>query len=196
VGVCHLRVFADLTAARQTSHPVRRQLPQAHHTTGACRVPEEDRGSGEEQGAGCDEVSVYYPDHVEKISDPEFMKSVRAYLAETAQLYEELSAVRMPAAKHELPKKPGQEVAIADGPGMGLPSPYTGSIGWPVVLGDKETTIVRRDLADKFFGIMAWHEDVETALVLAKQAKGRRKRRRGQLARQSRRPMSDSGPLS
>jgi hypothetical protein len=138
---------------------------------------------------------VYYPDHVAKISDPEFMKSVRAYFAEMAQLYETLSAVRMPAAKHELPKKRGEEAMIADGPGMGLPSPHSGSIGWQVVLGDKETTIVRRDLADEFFGLLSWHEDVETALVLAKEGKDRRNRLRRQVARQSHRLVSSSGPL-
>lgn len=116
---------------------------------------------------------AHYPEHVAKIADPEFMKSIRAYKDKTEELFRELSAVRMPAAKHEVP---GGKKLIADGPGMGLPNRLTGSICWPVLLGDKQTTIMRRDLADKFFGLFGWHEDVETALVLANEAKARRKR--------------------
>jgi hypothetical protein len=116
---------------------------------------------------------VYYPEHVAKIADAEFIKSVRAYKDKTDELFGELSAVRMPAAKHELRGKDG---LIADAPGTGLPDRLTGTICWQILLGDKQTTIRRRDLADKFFGILGWHEDVETALVLAKEAKVRRKR--------------------
>jgi hypothetical protein len=118
---------------------------------------------------------VYYPGHVAKIADPSFMKSVRAYWDKTDRLFGELSSVRMPAAKHELPKKRGEEALIADAPGMGLPDKLTGSIRWQVLLGEQQTTIVRRDLADKFFGILGWHEDIETALLLANEAKARRK---------------------
>lgn len=116
---------------------------------------------------------AHYPEHVAKIVDPAFMKSVRAYKDKTEDLFRELSAVRMPAAKHEVP---GGKKLIADGPGMGLPNRLTGSICWPVLLGDKQTTIMRRDLADKFLGLFGWHEDIETALVLANEAKARRKR--------------------
>jgi hypothetical protein len=35
------------------------------------------------------------------------MKAIRDYWDKTEDLYKELSAVRMPAAKHELPKKRG-----------------------------------------------------------------------------------------
>jgi hypothetical protein len=90
---------------------------------------------------------VYYPEHVAKIADFKFMKSVRAYCNTTDQLYEELSAVRMPAAKHELPKKHAQEALIADAPGIGLPDPLMASIRWQVLLGEKQTTIMRRNLA-------------------------------------------------
>jgi hypothetical protein len=58
---------------------------------------------------------AHYPEHVAKIADPEFMKSVRAYMDKTEDLFRELSAVRMPAAKHELPGKKG---LIADAPGI------------------------------------------------------------------------------
>jgi hypothetical protein len=112
-----------------------------------------------------------YPEHVAKIADQEFIKSVRDYKDKTEELFRELIAVRMPAAKHELPGK----ALIADAPGIGLPDCLTGSICWPVLLGDKQTVIRRRDLANKFFGLFGW-EDVETALVLAKEAKARRKR--------------------
>jgi hypothetical protein len=132
---------------------------------------------------------VYYPEHVMKIADLKFMKSVRDYWYKTEELYGELSAVRMPAAKHELPKSHGQEPLIADAPGMGLPDPHTGSIRWSVLLGDKQTIIMRRNLADKFFGIFGWHEDVETALLLANEAKDRRNRLRREAGRYSR-----SGP--
>jgi hypothetical protein len=89
----------------------------------------------------------------------------------------------MPAAKHELPKNHGQEALIADAPGIGLSDPPTGSICWQVLLGDKQTMIMRRDLADKFFGIFGWHEDIETAMLLAKEAKARRKRLRREARR-------------
>jgi hypothetical protein len=119
------------------------------------------------------QAPALYPEHVAKIADPEFMKSVSAYKNKTADLFRELSAVRMPAAKHELP---GNKGLLADTPGIGLPDRLTGTICWPVLLGDKNTVIRRRDLADKFLGLCAWHEDDETALVLAKEAKARRKR--------------------
>ena len=96
---------------------------------------------------------VYYPDHVAKIADPAFMQSVRSYYDETEKLWLELSTVRMPAAKHELPKKHGQDALLADAPGIGLPDRATGSILWQVIRDGKQTTIMRRDLADKFFEI-------------------------------------------
>jgi len=133
---------------------------------------------------------VYYSDHVAKIADPVFMKSVRSYCDETEELWLQLSAVRMPAAKHELPKKYGQNPLIADAPGIGLPDRATGSILWQVLRDNKQTTIMRRDLADKFFGILGWHEDVETALLLANEAKARR----GQLARQRSGGLAGSPP--
>jgi hypothetical protein len=139
---------------------------------------------------------VYYPDHVAKIADAEFIKSVRAYWDKTQELYEELSAVRMPAAKHELPKKRGEEALLADGPGMGVPNRLTGSISWEVVLGDKKKTIMRRDLADKFLDILSWHEDVETAYAFALEQKARVKRlrrRRGRRGgRRNKRAKADS----
>lgn len=119
---------------------------------------------------------VYYPDHVARIADPEFMKSVRSYCDETEELWRRLSAVRMPAAKHELPKKFGQNPLIADAPGIGVPDRATGSILWEVLRDDKQTTILRRDLADEFFRIWGWHEDIEAALLLANEAKSRRER--------------------
>jgi hypothetical protein len=50
---------------------------------------------------------AYYAGHVAKIADPQFMKAIRDYWEKTEDLYKELSAVRMPAAKHKLPKKRG-----------------------------------------------------------------------------------------
>ena len=107
---------------------------------------------------------AYYAGHVAKIADPQFMKAIRDYWDKTEDLYKELSAVRMPAAKHELPKKRGEEVLLADAPGIGLPDPYAGSINWQVLLDDKQTTISLRNLADKFFDALGWHEDIETAV--------------------------------
>ena len=131
---------------------------------------------------------VYYTEHVAMIADPQFMKTIRDYWEKTEDLYKELSAVRMPAAKHELPKKRGKEALLADAPGVGLPDPYAGSINWKVLLDDKQTTINRRNLADKFFGILGWHEDIETAVQLAKEAKARRKRLRREARRHARNP--------
>jgi hypothetical protein len=39
-----------------------------------------------------------------------------------------------------------------------------GSINWQVLLDDKQTTISLRNLADKFFDALGWHEDMETAV--------------------------------
>jgi hypothetical protein len=94
----------------------------------------------------------------------------------------------MPAAKHELPNRKGREALIADAPGMGLPDPYAGSISWQVLLDETQTTISRRSLADKFFGILGWHEDIETAVQLAKEAKARRKRLRREARRHAGNP--------
>jgi hypothetical protein len=129
---------------------------------------------------------VHYPDHIAKIADAEFMKSVRDYSDKIGKLYQELSAVRMPAAKHELPKKRGEEPLIADAPGFGLPDPHTGSMCWPVLLDGATTTIRRRKLADEFLGILSWDEDIETFLALAKDDKARRKRLRREARRHER----------
>jgi hypothetical protein len=131
-----------------------------------------------------DQLPVYYPDHVAKIVDPDFMKSVRDYYANMRDLWQELSAVRMAAAKHELSGKKG---VPAPAPGIGLPSQYTGSMCWQVLIGNKQEkrTIERRDLADRFLGIFRWHEDPETAFALAKADKARRKRLRQEARRQA-----------
>jgi hypothetical protein len=50
------------------------------------------------------------------------MKSVRVYSDEIEELYNGLSAVRMPAAKHELPRKRGEEVLSRTGPEWGSPT--------------------------------------------------------------------------
>jgi hypothetical protein len=88
----------------------------------------------------------------------------------------------MAAAKHELP---GTRGMLAGAPGISLPSPYTGSMCWQVLVGNKreKRTIERRDLADRFLGIFGWHEDVETAYALAKADKARRKRLRQEARR-------------
>jgi hypothetical protein len=132
---------------------------------------------------------VYYPNHVAKVGDAAFMKSVRDYRDKTKDLFRELSAVRMPAAKHEVPGKKG---VLAEAPGIGLVNPCTGSIRWQVLVGEEKSTIERRDLADKFLGILGWHEDIETALSLAKEAKARRKRlRRETRRRAARKPRAE-----
>src|SRR5437899_1871611 len=43
----------------------------------------------------CDRFPVYYPDHLARISDPVFMKFVRAYWGAMEWGCEELSAVRL-----------------------------------------------------------------------------------------------------
>jgi hypothetical protein len=130
------------------------------------------------------QLPVYYPDHVAKIVDSDFMRSVRAYYANMRDLWQELGAVRIAAAKHELPGKPG---VPAPAPGISLPSQYTGSMCWQVLVGNKQEkrTIERRDLADRFLGILGWHEDVETAFTLAKADKARRRRLRQEASRRA-----------
>ena len=139
-------------------------------------------GEAKERAKHVEELPVYYPDHVAKAVDPGFMKWVRAYHANIRDLWQELSAVRMPAAKHQLP---GIQGMLAAAPGISLPSPYTGSMCWQVLVGNKreKRTIERRDLADRFLGIFGWHEDVETAYALAKADKARRKRLRQEARR-------------
>jgi hypothetical protein len=131
-----------------------------------------------------DQLPVYYPDHMAKIVDADFMKSVRDYYAKMRDLWQELTAVRIAAAKHELPGKRGVPAAA---PGISLPSQYTGSMCWQVLVGNKQErrTIERRDLADRFLGIFGWYEDVETAVALAKADKARRKRLRQEARRRA-----------
>jgi hypothetical protein len=135
-----------------------------------------------ERAKHVDQLPVYYPDHVAKIVDAEFMRSVREYHAKIRDLWQDLSAVRIAAAKHELP---GMKGLLAAAPGISLPSPYTGSMCWQVLVGNKKEkrTIERRDLADRFLGILGWHGDVETAFALAKADKARRKRLRQEARR-------------
>jgi hypothetical protein len=131
-----------------------------------------------------DQLPVYYPDHVAKIVDSDFMRSVRDYYANMRDLWQELGAVRIAAAKHQLPGKRG---VLAPAPGISLPSQYTGSMCWQVLVGNKQEkrTIERRDLADRFLGILGWHEDAETAFALAKADKARRNRLRQEARRQA-----------
>lgn len=133
--------------------------------------------------------AVDYPEHIAKVGDAAFMQSIKDYEEKTKDLWLELSAVRMPAAKHQLP---GKDKLPAQTPGLGLPSPYTGSIHWKVLVGKEreQREIGRRELADRFFGLLGWYEDAETALALAKEDKARRKR----LQREARRLAIKSGP--
>jgi hypothetical protein len=129
-----------------------------------------------------------YPEHIAKVGDAVFMQSIKDYQETTKDLWLELSAVRMPAAKHQLP---GKDKLPAQMPGLGLPSPYTGSIHWKVLVGKdrQQREIGRRELADRFFGLYSWYEDAETALGLAKENTARRKR----LQREARRLAIKSG---
>jgi hypothetical protein len=123
---------------------------------------------------------VFYLNHVAKVGDNEFMTALRNYKTKTEDLFREVEAIRMPLAKHEMV---GKEKLFAEAPGFGGINKLTGSMYWQIVLSENSVTIIeRRELADKFLGILSWHEEEDAALSLAEKNKkrvGRRRRRRG-----------------
>jgi len=119
---------------------------------------------------------VFYLEHVSKIGDEDFMTTIRDYKARTEDLFREVEAIRMPLAKHEMV---GKERLFAEAPGFGGINKLTGSMYWQIVLSESTVTIVeRRELADKFMGILSWHEEEEAALHLAQTHKKRTNRSR------------------
>ena len=50
-----------------------------------------------------EKAPVYYPEHIAKVGERAFMKSVREYKDKTEGLFRELRAIRMPRPSMEVP---------------------------------------------------------------------------------------------
>jgi hypothetical protein len=92
-----------------------------------------------------------FSDHVAKLSDFDFYKSLEIYRDATEEIFREVEALRVTLAKHEVPKTKGM---FAEAPGYCRMSYKDGSVYWPIVLKNDELLMVnRRELADAFMGI-------------------------------------------
>src|SRR4051794_38954146 len=81
------------------------------------------------------------------------MKSIRDYRDATDELFRDVEAIRMPLAKHEIAGT-NKVKLIAEAPGYGRVSYFTGSMYWQIVLADNTVTVIeRRRLADKFLNL-------------------------------------------
>jgi hypothetical protein len=102
---------------------------------------------------------VFYYDHVAKLSDNRFIAAIREYKAKTDDLFREVEAIRIALAKHEVA---GKEKLFAEAPGYGGVNKLTGSMYWQIVLAEDVVTIIeRRELANKFLGIVSMNEEGE-----------------------------------
>lgn len=96
---------------------------------------------------------VFYLDHVARVADVAFIKSIRDYWDATEDLFRDVEAIRMPLAKHEIAGT-NKEKLIAEAPGYGRVSYFTGSMYWQIALTDNTVTVVeRRRLANKFLNL-------------------------------------------
>jgi hypothetical protein len=102
---------------------------------------------------------IFFQEHVSKIREVQFITEIRNYKAKTDDLFREIEAIRMPLAKHEIA---GREKLFAEAPGYGGINKLTGSMNWQVVLDENTVTIIdRRELANKFLGILSVYEEEE-----------------------------------
>lgn len=101
----------------------------------------------------------FYRDQVERISEPAFVDSIRAYRADTESLFRSTEALRVTLAKHEVPKTSG---LLAETPGYGRMSYLTGSIYWFITLKDgSQFKVDRRELSNSFLRIRELDEDCD-----------------------------------
>jgi hypothetical protein len=103
---------------------------------------------------------VFYLDHVARVADAAFINSIRDYRDATDELFRDVEAIRMSLAKHEIAGT-NKEKLIAEAPGYGRVSYFTGSMYWQIVLTDNTVTVVeRRRLANKFLNLNE-EDDIE-----------------------------------
>jgi hypothetical protein len=104
-------------------------------------------------------VPRFYLHQLAKISDADFVASVKDYLAKTEDLFTSISHVRMMLAKHEVM---GARGFAAEAPGYGRMSYFTGSMYWQYTLRDNTVDVVeRRSLANTFLEIDEAGEEAE-----------------------------------
>jgi hypothetical protein len=121
--------------------------------------------------------------HLERITDPEFVASVREYRADTEIMFRRLEGVRVTLAKHEIPKT-GKYQMLAEHPGYTrFDTVFTGSAYWQFTLKDGSVDVVqRRSLANEFLRITENPDDEEyvptKADLSAKKKRPRKTRRR------------------
>jgi hypothetical protein len=95
---------------------------------------------------------VFYYEHVARVGDEKFIKSIRDYRESIKQLFRDVEAIRMPLAKHEIAGTKGPKF-MAEAPGYGRVDTFTGSMYWQIVLTDGTVDVINRhSLADRFFG--------------------------------------------
>jgi hypothetical protein len=106
----------------------------------------------------------FYGRHMEQITDPAFVASVRAYRDRTDLLFRRVEGVRVTLAKHEVPKT-GKHQMFAEAPGYTrFDTIATGSAYWQFVLKDDTVDVVqRRDVANEFLRITEDADREETA---------------------------------
>jgi hypothetical protein len=100
-------------------------------------------------------LNSHYSDGLlERIDDPEFIASIRAYRDRTEVMFRRLEGVRITIAKHEIPKT-GRYQMIAEHPGYTrFDTVFTGSAYWQFTLKDDTVDVVqRRDIANEFLRI-------------------------------------------
>jgi hypothetical protein len=102
-------------------------------------------------------------DDLERIDEPEFIASIRAYRDKTEIMFRRLEGVRITIAKHEIPKT-GKYQMIAEHPGYTrFDTVFTGSAYWQFTLKDDIVDVIqRRDIANEFLRITEDPEREET----------------------------------
>jgi hypothetical protein len=100
--------------------------------------------------------------HLERITDPQFVASVRAYYDSMASMFRRIEGVRVTLAKHEIPKT-GKYQMIAEHPGYTrFDTVFTGSAYWQFTLKDGSVDVVqRRSIANEFLRIAETLDDEE-----------------------------------
>ncbi len=109
-------------------------------------------GEAQEKAKHVKLASVFYHEHVARVGDEKFVKSLRHYRDSIKELFRDVEAIRMPLAKHEIAGAKDEQF-MAEAPGYGRVDVVTGSMYWQIVLADSTVDIINRhSLADRFFG--------------------------------------------
>jgi hypothetical protein len=114
----------------------------------------------------------FHRTQIEKISDGDFVKSVKAYYAETEGMFRNVEALRITLAKHEVPKT-GKAQLLAEAPGYGRVDQLTGSMYWFFNLKDGTVDKVdRRLIANDFMHVADDARPIEENEPLEANAEG------------------------